>query len=70
MFFNSKEIDIRDLYNELQSLNNKLDFIINQNKINGITNIPEACRYCSNHPSNGGNGTCNCILGMTTRVTC
>lgn len=69
MFFNSKEIDIRDLYNELQNLNNKLDFIINQNKINEIINIPEACRNCSNHPSNGGNGFCNCILGMT-QVTC
>ena len=25
--------------------------------------IPEACRECSNHPSNGGSGNCNCILG-------
>ena len=27
--------------------------------------IPEACKSCSNHPSNGGSGICNCILGMT-----
>ena len=27
--------------------------------------IPEACRNCSNHPSNGGSGICNCTLGMT-----
>lgn len=25
---------------------------------------PEACRNCSNHPSNGGSGICNCILGQ------
>ena len=31
--------------------------------------IPEACRYCSNHPSNGGSGICNCTLG-TPEVTC
>lgn len=23
-------------------------------------NIPECCRGCSNHPSNGGSGYCNC----------
>ena len=26
-------------------------------------NIPESCRNCSNHPSNGGSGICHCILG-------
>ena len=31
--------------------------------------IPEACRSCSNHPSNGGSGICNCTLGML-QVTC
>lgn len=30
-----------------------------------INSIPEACRNCSNHPSNGGSGICNCILGNT-----
>lgn len=28
-----------------------------------FTNIPPACRNCPNHPSNGGSGNCNCILG-------
>jgi hypothetical protein len=28
--------------------------------------IPEACRNCSNHPSNGGSGICHCILGQQT----
>lgn len=31
--------------------------------------IPETCRACSNHQSNGGSGICNCILG-TPQVTC
>ena len=25
--------------------------------------IPNACTMCPNHPSNGGSGICNCILG-------
>ena len=25
--------------------------------------IPESCKKCSNHPSNGGSGICHCILG-------
>jgi hypothetical protein len=31
--------------------------------------IPEACRNCSNHPSNGGSGICFCTLG-TPPITC
>ena len=27
--------------------------------------IPNACRTCSNHPSNGGSGICHCIMGIT-----
>ena len=27
------------------------------------SNIPAACRNCSNHPVNGGSGVCHCILG-------
>ena len=26
--------------------------------------IPEACKTCSNHPSNGGSGICHCIIGL------
>ena len=69
MFFNKNEIDIRDLYKKLQNLNNKLDFIMYQNKNQEISNIPEACQHCSNHPSNGGNGICHCILG-TQPIIC
>ena len=32
-------------------------------------NIPDACKSCSNHPSNGGSGICNCTLG-SPHVTC
>ena len=32
--------------------------------------IPDACKSCSNHPSNGGSGNCNCILGNMGQVTC
>ena len=28
--------------------------------------IPEPCRNCTNHPSNGGDGMCNCTLGGIT----
>ena len=31
--------------------------------------IPEYCRCCPNHPSNGGSGICNCTLGLP-QVTC
>ena len=31
--------------------------------------IPEACRSCTNHPSNGGTGICHCTLGSYS-VTC
>lgn len=30
--------------------------------------IPNACKNCSNHPSNGGTGICNCVLG--NQVVC
>lgn len=26
--------------------------------------IPDACKNCNNHPSNGGSGVCHCILGL------
>ena len=27
-------------------------------------NVPPSCRYCSNHPINGGSGVCWCVLGV------
>ena len=32
------------------------------------TNVPESCKYCSNHPSNGGSGICHCISGQQNQV--
>ena len=29
-----------------------------------ISSIPPTCAHCPNHPSNGGSGNCNCILGQ------
>lgn len=71
MFFDKNEINIKDLYTELQHINNKLDYIINQNKftVNTVSYIPDPCKSCPNHPSNGGSGICNCTLG-TMQVTC
>lgn len=35
-----------------------------QYKIPNVFPIPDACRNCPNHPSNGGTGICNCTLGL------
>lgn len=46
-----------------------LDTFIYKNETdNSFT--PSACKYCSNHPSNGGSGICNCIMGSYNQVTC
>lgn len=34
-----------------------------------LTDIPDPCKTCSNHPSNGGSGMCNCTLGGS-KITC
>ena len=44
-------------------------FVVEGDKIIDTTFIPESCRGCSNHPSNGGSGFCNCILG-SSQITC
>ena len=36
------------------------------NKVDDRSGIPANCRYCSNHPINGGSGICHCILGNQT----
>ena len=49
----------------------KLPAVITTDKVfdTALSNIPEACKACANHPSNGGSGICNCIIG-TPPVTC
>ena len=34
-----------------------------------VTDVPDPCKTCSNNPSNGGSGMCNCILGGS-KITC
>ena len=31
--------------------------------------VPETCKNCSNHPSNGGSGVCACTLGLRSVTT-
>ena len=38
---------------------------INYNYLYEPQSVPESCRYCSNHPSNGGSGICHCTLGLS-----
>ena len=33
-----------------------------QYKIPNILPVPDPCKNCSNHPSNGGTGICHCTL--------
>lgn len=39
---------------------------LQQERVNTLNQIPEACKNCSNHPSNGGSGICFCTLGSMT----
>lgn len=38
-------------------------------KLCSDTYVPEPCRGCPTHPSNGGSGICNCTLGQVP-ITC
>lgn len=41
-----------------------------QNSIwKSLSETPDACKNCPNHPSNGGSGLCNCTLGQP-KITC
>lgn len=42
---------------------------IDTNSTTNISSIPAACVLCPNHPSNGGSGFCQCILGLPS-ITC
>ena len=49
----------------------KVETVVNQDIAysDSVSNIPAPCRNCSNHPSNGGSGNCNCVLGSMGKVT-
>lgn len=44
---------------------NKTDLEVDWSKfsIYSTSAIPEACKHCATHPSNGGDGICWCVLG-------
>lgn len=48
---------------------NPYDYDTEWTTLNVNSYIPEPCKKCSNHPSNGGSGICHCIL-VLPRVTC
>ncbi len=71
-----RQDDLDTLKQRIKELENKLDELyqdrINETckqieklkvELNMSENIPANCMNCSNHPSNGGTGICNCILG-------
>lgn len=35
-----------------------------------MNTIPDVCKRCSNHPTNGGTGICNCTLPDLNKITC
>lgn len=70
MYFDiTNTITMEQLLEKMESINKKMDWIL-EGDIGKYTNsIPEACRNCPTHPSNGGSGICNCILGLP-KITC
>lgn len=72
----SSEDEIKELKKQIKQLNDKIDTLLKKDYsiqvlelTNCFSNIPEPCRNCSNHPSNGGSGICNCTLGLP-KITC
>lgn len=49
--------------------NNPILHIIESVPLDNYVSIPDPCKNCGNHPSNGGSGICNCTLGGPT-ITC
>lgn len=65
--FNTEEELTEEKIAELTKLYQKtLDFLkrIEKEYPTWDSNIPSACKNCSNHPSNGGSGICHCTLGL------
>ena len=73
---NAELESVEQIGNELvnvvkQQMFPKLPDVITTDKTLPVTytDIPEACKACPNHPSNGGSGVCFCTLG-TKPATC
>jgi hypothetical protein len=65
--FLEKEIDnLKSRVETLEAVNNLLTYTPNNTPLSNSTEIvdgiPNCCKGCSNHPSNGGSGICHCTL--------
>ena len=51
--------------NQIDKIYITTDFYFDENykQVSLFDITPSPCRNCSNHPSNGGSGNCNCTLG-------
>lgn len=63
LFIKNKKENPDDLYKLIKPWPSTPD-PIDTNSITSISSIPDPCVHCPNHPSNGGSGNCNCILGQ------
>ena len=72
MYSNEELIELKK---EVKKLNDKIDKLLERDYTihlfnnNNISDVPKACQYCPSHPSNGGDGICNCTLGGP-KITC
>ncbi len=64
-----QEKDIDETLKKLREQRPIIPVNITPISIVGDDGIPPACRGCRTHPSNGGDGICNCILGLP-QITC
>ncbi len=48
---------------ELEKMNRRETYSTGYFGFSGSAFIPDACKACPNHPSNGGSGICHCTLG-------
>ncbi len=56
------DVDKFNAYHYIIPKRLRYSYDINENSF-----IPDGCKKCSNHPSNGGSGICHCIL-RTPRI--
>ena len=67
MFSNTTTME--QLLEKMELIDKKMDWILEGDIGKYTDSIPPACKNCSNHPSNGGSGICQCILGLP-KITC
>ena len=68
----SSNVAFIELLKKMDEMNEKMDLILNETLSSSYLskiNIPDFCKNCSNHPSNGGSGMCHRILGQP-KITC